>query len=292
MARDRRRHVADTFVLTLKCPDRIGIVAAVSTFLAEQGGWITEAHHHSDDRDGIFFMRQEMRADSIPSSIEEFRERFAPIAERFNMEWKITDRRQPKRVALLVSKHDHCLSDIFHRWRIGEYNIEITSVISNHPDCAELTAMHGIDYHHIPMTKDTKAAAFEEIEQCLENEQPEVLVLARFMQIMPPHLCAKYAEQIINIHHGFLPSFSGAKPYHAAYDHGVKLIGATCHYVTEELDAGPIIEQDVIRVDHAASARDMVTRGRDVERNVLSRGVRCHLEDRVIVHNNKTVVFG
>lgn len=281
----------DTFVLTLKCPDRIGIVAAVSTFLADQGGWITEAHHHSDDRDGIFFMRQEIRADSIAGDIDPFRERFAEIANRFEMEWKITDRRQPKRVVLLVSKLDHCLSDIFHRFRIGEYNIEITSVLSNHADCSELTAMHGIDYRHIPMTKETKTGAFEQIEKCFEEQRPEVIVLARFMQIMPPHLCAKYAEQIINIHHGFLPSFSGAKPYHAAYDHGVKLIGATCHYVTEELDAGPIIEQDVIRVDHSASAADMVTRGRDVERSVLSRGLRYHLEDRVIVHNNKTVVF-
>lgn len=281
----------DTFVLTLKCPDRIGIVAAVSTFLADQGGWITEAHHHSDARDGVFFMRQEIRADSIPGDIEEFRSRFSRIAERFEMEWKITDRRQPKRVVLLVSKLDHCLSDIFHRWRIGEYNIDITSVISNHPDCAELTEMHGISYHHIPIKKETKVQAFEAIAKLFEEQRPEVIVLARFMQIMPPHLCVQYAQQIINIHHGFLPSFSGAKPYHAAYDHGVKLIGATCHYVTEELDAGPIIEQDVIRVDHSASATDMVTRGRDVERNVLSRGLRYHLEDRVIVHNNKTVVF-
>ncbi len=283
--------MSDTFVLTLKCPDRVGIVAAVSGFLAEQGGWITEAHHHSDDRDGIFFMRQEIRADSIPADLPTFREQFAAIADRFEMEWKISDRRHAKRVVLLVSKFDHCLSDILHRWRIGEYHVEISSVVSNHSDCAELCEMHGIDYHHIPISKASKPEAFAEIGKLLERQSPEVIVLARFMQIMPPDLCAAYREQIINIHHGFLPSFSGAKPYHAAYDHGVKLIGATCHYVTEELDAGPIIEQDVIRVDHADSAAIMVARGRDVERSVLSRGLRYHLEDRVIVHNNKTVVF-
>lgn len=281
----------DTYVLTLKCPDRVGIVAAVSSFVAEQGGWITEAHHHSDDRDGVFFMRQEIRADTIPTTLSIFRQGFSTIAEQFEMEWKITDRRIAKRVVLLVSKFDHCLSDILHRWRIGEIHIEIQSVISNHPDCAELSQMHGLDYHHIPIRGENKAEGFGQLAKLLEEQSPEVIVLARFMQIMPPDLCAKYAHQIINIHHGFLPSFSGAKPYHAAYDHGVKLIGATCHYVTQELDAGPIIEQDVIRVDHADSAIEMVTLGRDVERSVLSRGLRYHLEDRVIVHKNKTVVF-
>ncbi|MFT5443592.1 MAG: formyltetrahydrofolate deformylase [Myxococcota bacterium] len=283
--------MADTFVLTLKCPDRIGIVAAVSSFLAEQGGWITEAHHHSDPRDGVFFMRQEIRADTIPTDLSSFREQFSSIAQCFDMEWAISDLRAPKRVTLLVSKLDHCLSDIFHRWRIGEYNIDITSVISNHADCEELSQMHGVEFHHVPMTKENRPAAFAEIGRLIEAQSPEVIVLARFMQIMPPDLCAKYKDKIINIHHGFLPSFSGAKPYHAAYDAGVKLIGATCHYVTEELDAGPIIEQDVIRVNHADAATKMVTLGRDVERNVLSRGLRYHLEERVIVHNNKTVVF-
>lgn len=281
----------DTFVLTLKCPDRIGIVAAVSAFLAEKGGWITEAHHHSDARDGVFFMRQEIRADTIPTDLARFSEEFSEIANRFDMEWKITDHRVPKRVCVLVSKIDHCLADIIYRWRNGEYHIEITSVISNHPDCAELAAMHGIEYHHVPIAKQNKPRAFGEIGKLLEDQNPEVIVLARFMQIMPPALCAKYREQIINIHHGFLPSFAGAKPYHAAYDHGVKLIGATSHYVTEELDAGPIIEQDVVRVDHSVSASKMVALGRDVERMVLSRGLKYHLEDRVIVHNNKTVVF-
>lgn len=281
----------DTFVLTLKCPDRVGIVAAVSSFLAEQGGWITEAHHHSDDRDGVFFMRQEIRAETIPTDLASFRERFSPIAERFGMAWKISDRRIAKRVVLLVSKFDHCLSDILHRFRIGEVHIEISSVISNHLDCAELSTMHGLDYHHVPIRKQNKSEGFAQIGKLLDEQSPEVIVLARFMQIMPPELCAKYEHQIINIHHGFLPSFSGAKPYHAAYDHGVKLIGATCHYVTQELDAGPIIEQDVIRINHAVSATEMVTLGRDVERSVLSRGLRYHLEDRVIVHNNKTVVF-
>jgi formyltetrahydrofolate deformylase len=282
--------VSETFVLTLKCPDRIGIVSAVSSFLAEQGCWITEAHHHSDDIDSVFFMRQEIRAETMPE-VSGFEAEFSTIAQRFGMEWKLTDRRRPKRVCLLVSKFDHCLADIIYRWRNGEFHIDITSVISNHPDCAELAAMHELDYHHVPIPKENKSAGFAELGKVIENQSPEVIVLARYMQIMPPDLCAKYKEQIINIHHGFLPSFSGARPYHAARDHGVKLIGATSHYVTEELDAGPIIEQDVIRVDHAHTVKDMVALGRDVERIVLSRGLRNHLEDRVIVHNNKTVVF-
>ncbi len=281
----------DTFVLKLKCPDRIGIVAAVSRFLADQGGWITEAHHHSDAEDGVFFMRQEIRAETIPTDVARFSEQFSEIANRFDMEWAIIDQRRPKRVCLLVSKMDHCLADIIHRWRNGEYPIEITSVISNHSDCAELATMHGIDYHHVPIDKKSKVDAFGRIGALLDEQNPEVIVLARFMQIMPHDLCGRYKEKIINIHHGFLPSFAGAKPYRAAYDHGVKLIGATSHYVTEELDAGPIIEQDVIRVDHADSAADMAALGRDVERMVLSRGLKYHLQDRVIVHNNKTVVF-
>lgn len=283
--------MSETFALTLKCPDRIGIVSAVSSFLAEQGCWITEAHHHSDAKEGIFFMRQEIRADTMPAQVAGFEEEFGTIAQRFAMEWKLTDQRRPKRVCLLVSKFDHCLADIVYRWRNGEFHIDITSVISNHPDCAELAANHRLTYHHVPMPKERKAEAFAELGKLLEDQSPEVIVLARFMQIMTPELCAKYKDRIINIHHGFLPSFSGAKPYHAANDHGVKLIGATSHYVTEELDAGPIIEQDVIRVNHAHTVKDMVALGRDVERLVLSRALKYHLEDRVIVHNNKTVVF-
>ncbi len=283
--------MSETFVLTLKCPDRIGIVSAVSSFLAEHGCWITEAHHHSDAGDGVFFMRQEIRADSMPENVAGFEAEFSTIAQRFGMEWKLTDRRRPKRVCLLVSKFDHCLADILYRWRNGEFHIEISSIISNHPDCEEHARAADLEYIHLPMTKENKQEAFAELGKLLESQDPELIVLARFMQIMPPDLCAKYSNQIINIHHGFLPSFSGAKPYHAANDHGVKLIGATSHYVTEELDAGPIIEQDVIRVDHAHTVKDMVALGRDVERLVLSRGVKYHLEDRLIVHNNKTVVF-
>lgn len=281
----------ENFVLTLKCPDRIGIVSAVSSFLAEQGCWITEAHHHSDTKDGIFFMRQEIRSDSMPDEVSRFEAEFSTIAQRFGMEWWLTDRRRPKRVCLLVSKFDHCLADIIYRWRNGEFHIEITGVVSNHPDCAEIAEVNGLGYTHVPIRKEHRQEDFAALGEVLESQDPELIVLARYMQIMPPQLCAKYRERIINIHHGFLPSFSGAKPYHAANEHGVKLIGATSHYVTEDLDAGPIIEQDVIRVDHAHSVPDMVALGRDVERLVLSRGVKYHLEDRLIVHNNKTVVF-
>lgn len=279
------------YILTISCPDRVGIVAAVSSFLSEHKGWITEASHHSDASTNWFFMRHEIRADSLPFDAAAFREKFAPIARQFQMQWKIADSAAPKRVAILVSKQDHCLSDLLHRWRSGELEFDLRCVISNHDDLRRFVEWHGVTYHHVPVAPDNKREAFAQIAALFAEHQTDTMVLARYMQVLPPEICARHSGQIINIHHSFLPSFAGAKPYHQAFERGVKLIGATCHYVTAQLDAGPIIEQDVIRVNHGDSIDDLVRLGRDVEKAVLARGLRYHVQDRVLIHQNKTVVF-
>lgn len=280
-----------TFRLVIACPDRVGIVAKVSNFLASYNGWITEASHHSDNLSGWFFMRHEMRAETLPFDLEGFREAFKPIADEFSMDWRITDSDQKKRVVLMASRESHCLADLLHRWHSDELDCEIACVISNHQDLRSMVEWHNIPYHYVPVDPKDKEPAFAEVSRLVKEHQADVVVLARYMQILPPELCREYAHQVINIHHSFLPSFVGAKPYHQASLRGVKLIGATCHYVTEELDAGPIIEQDVVRVSHRDSIENMVRFGRDVEKMVLARGLRAHLEDRVLVHDNKTVVF-
>jgi formyltetrahydrofolate deformylase len=208
------------------------------------------------------------------------------------MQWHVTDTARRPRVVLLVSKHDHCLAYLLHRWKVGDLKIDIPCVISNHDTLRELVEWYGIPYHHVPVPKEkaAKQAAFEETARLIEAAEPDTIVLARYMQIFPPWLCEKYRYKVINIHHSFLPSFIGAKPYQQAAERGVKLTGATCHYVTEELDAGPIIEQDVIRIDHSDSLEDMMRLGKDVENTVLARGLRLHLEDRVLVHGNKTIL--
>ena len=281
-----------TYRLIVSCPDRVGIVAAVSGFLAEHGGWITEASQHADATTGWFFMRYEIRADSLPFDLEGFQQAFAPIGERFGMDWRITDAARPKRVVLMASTLDHCLADLLHRWRSRDLQFDIPCVIANHESLREFVEWHGIPYHYVPVPKEDKQAAFAEVSALVDRYAADAVVLARYMQILPPDLCARYAGRVINIHHSFLPSFVGARPYHKAFERGVKLIGATCHYVTEELDAGPIIEQDVIRVSHDDSVEDLIRLGRDVEKAVLARGLRYHLEDRVLIHGNKTVVFG
>ena len=279
------------YTLSLSCPDRVGIVAAVSAFLANTKGWITEASHHADAEANRFFMRQEIIADSLPFGIDALRDKFAPIAAEFGMDWRISDSARKKRVVILVSKQEHCLYDLLARWQADELNIEIPCVISNHETFRGFVEWHGIPFHHVPVTPDNKPAAYAKVEQLFNEAEGDVMVLARYMQILSPELCANYPGRIINIHHSFLPSFVGAKPYHQAYTRGVKLIGATCHYVTSELDQGPIIEQDVIRVDHSDAPDDLVRYGKDIEKAVLARGLRYHLEDRVLVHGNKTVVF-
>ena len=280
-----------TFRLVIACPDRVGIVAKVSNLLATYNGWITEASHHSDLDNGWFFMRHEIRADSLPFDLEGFRHAFAPIAREFGMRWEVYDSAVKKRVVLMASRESHCLADLLHRWHSGELDCEIPCVISNHDDLRSMVEWHGIPYFHVPVDPQDKAPAFAAVSRLIAEHQADCVVLARYMQILPPTLCEDYSGRVINIHHSFLPSFAGAKPYHQAAKRGVKLIGATCHYVTEELDAGPIIEQDVARVTHRQQAEDMVRIGKDVERRVLARGLRYHLEDRVVVHDNKTVVF-
>lgn len=280
---------ARIYTLTISCPDRAGIIAAVSGFIAQYGGFIVEASYHTEHEMQRFFMRQEIRADSLSSNLTEFNIRFSSLANEFAMDWHISDSAQKKRLAILVSKQDHCLNDLLHRWRNGELNVDIPCVISNHNDLRSFVEWHNIPFHHIDMAD--KDSAFSDIAGLFNSYKADTMVLARFMQIIPPALCRNYPGRIINIHHSFLPSFVGAKPYHQAYQRGVKLIGATCHYVTDELDAGPIIEQDTVRIDHGDTVDDLVRYGRDIERTVLSRGLRYHVEDRVLVSGNKTVVF-
>ncbi len=280
---------ARRFTLTISCPDRAGIIAAVSGFIAQHGGFIVEASYHTEQEEQRFFMRQEIRADSLPFEADELRRRFSPLAHEFGMTWLLADSAQKKRLVILVSKQDHCLNDLLHRWRSGELQVDIPCVISNHEDLRSFVEWHGIPFIHVDMTN--KAGAFEKIAALFEQHRGDCMVLARFMQILPPMLCQRFPGRIINIHHSFLPSFVGAKPYHQAYKRGVKLIGATCHYVTDELDAGPIIEQDTVRIDHGDTVDDLVRYGRDIEKTVLSRGLRYHVEDRVLVCGNKTIVF-
>lgn len=287
-------HNAGRYTLTISCPDRAGIIAAVSGFIAEHGGFIVEASYHTEQEAQRFFMRQEIRADSMPFDAREFGRRFATLAQQFTMSWQLSDSAQKKRLVILVSKQDHCLNDLLHRWRSGELLVDIPCVISNHADLRGYVEWHGIPFIHVEMPGNNaagKASAFEQIAGLFEQHRGDCMVLARFMQILPPELCRRYPGRIINIHHSFLPSFVGAKPYHQAYQRGVKLIGATCHYVTDELDAGQIIEQDTMRIDHGDTVEDLVRYGRDIEKTVLSRGLRYHVEDRVLVCGNKTIVF-
>lgn len=279
------------YILTLSCPDRAGIIAAVSSFIAAHGGMIDESASHTDPYLGYFFTRQEIFAESLPFGIEEFREKFSVIAAPFGMDWQISDSAVKKQVVILVSKQDHCLADLLYRWRSQDFSFAIPCVISNHEDLRDIVEWHGIPYHYIAISAENKPAANQEIHRLFKHYRGDVMVLARYMQILPAELCSVYPGRIINIHHGLLPSFVGAKPYHQALARGVKQIGATSHYITSELDAGPIIDQDVIRVDHTDTIEDLLQLGRDVEKTVLSRAVRYHAEDRVLVHGNKTVVF-
>ncbi|MGA7596082.1 MAG: formyltetrahydrofolate deformylase [Gallionella sp.] len=287
-------NIARRYTLTISCPDRAGIIAAVSGFIAGHGGFIVEASYHTEQEAQRFFMRQEILADSLPFDAGKFAQLFAVLAMKFDMSWQLSDTAHKKRLVILVSKQDHCLNDLLHRWRSGELLVDIPCVISNHADLRSFVEWHGIPFIHVEMpgnNADAKSAAFGQIAGLFEQHRGDCMVLARFMQILPPDLCRRYPGRIINIHHSFLPSFVGAKPYHQAYQRGVKLIGATCHYVTDELDAGQIIEQDTMRIDHGDTVEDLVRYGRDIEKTVLSRGLRYHVEDRVLVCGNKTIVF-
>jgi formyltetrahydrofolate deformylase len=279
------------YVLTVSCPDTVGLVAAVSSLVASWGGWLTEVANHSDRVSGRFFMRNVVAADSLPFGIEQFVEGFRPLALRHAMDFTVRDTSVPKRVLVLVSREGHCLADLLYRWRTGELRCDLRGVVSNHEDLREMVEREGVAFHHVPVDAARRQEAFLSIERRFEAERIDLAVLARFMQILPGPMCARWAGKVVNIHHGFLPSFAGGRPYQRAFERGVKLIGATSHFVTADLDEGPIIEQDVIRVDHTHTVDDMVRLGRDVEKNVLARAVRDVLEDRVLLDGVKTVVF-
>lgn len=279
-------------ILLINCPDAKGLVASVSGFLYQHGANILSTDEHRDDASGQFFMRIEWDLADFGLDGETFRRAFeSAVARRFEMQWRVEYSAQPPRVAVFVSKYLHCFADLLHRHKTGELPCEMALVISNHEDAAAHAGFYGIPFHHIPVTGATKAGAEARQMALLEEHWIDLVVLARYMQVLSPVFAEKYAGRIINVHHSFLPAFSGAKPYHAAFERGVKLIGATAHYVTEILDDGPIIEQEVIRVSHRDQLEDLVEKGRDAERMVLSRAVRWHLQHRVLLYGNKTVVF-
>ena len=278
-----------TFRLVIDCPDQTGLVAAVSQFLSEHGANIVEASHHTDIQLKRFFMRHEIDASSIAMNHDDFSAAFSKLAKEYEMNWVLNHSDKRANVALLASKESHCLNDVLHRWHTGELACNIPCIIANHEKMREYADWYKVPFHLVDFSD--KARAFKEIETLLERYDIDLTVLARFMQIVPDYLCRKLAGRAINIHHSFLPSFAGAKPYQQAYERGVKLIGATCHYVTTDLDEGPIIEQEVLRISHSDSAQDMVRKGKRCEVNALASGIRYHLQDRVIIHQNKTVVF-
>ena len=280
------------YVLTLSCPDRPGIVSAVSTFLAHNGQNILDAQQFDDIETGKFFMRVVFTAADLAVELGALQTGFAAIAERFGMDWQMRDRANRRRVMLLVSKSDHCVADILYRWRTGELAMIPTAVVSNHPRATYAGLDFGdIPFHHLPVTKDTRDEQEGAIWDLVGTTRTDLVVLARYMQILSDDLSAKLSGRCINIHHSFLPGFKGARPYHQAHERGVKLIGATAHYVTRDLDEGPIIDQDVERISHRDTPDDLVRKGRDIERRVLARAIRYHLEDRVIPNGRKTVVF-
>lgn len=278
-------------LLKLSCPDRVGLLAGISGFIAQHGGNLVEVHQFTDPSAGWFFARMAIDTHSLRSDLVDLRRAFQPMAEELQAEWSIRPAESRMRVVLMVSKLGHCLADLLWRWRSGELAFDIPCVIANHDDFRALVEREGIPFHHIPVTPDTKASAFEKIEALWQEARADLVVLARYMQIVPPELCKAWHGKIINIHHSFLPSFVGANPYQRAHDRGVKLIGATCHYVTTDLDEGPIVDQEVIRVEHFHTPGDLLRLGRDCERLALARGVRYHLTDRVLIHGNKSIVF-
>jgi len=280
------------YVLTLSCPDRPGIVSAVSTFLAHNGQNILDAQQFSDVEDNRFFMRVVFTAADLAVELAALQTGFAAIAERFNMNWQMRDRAAWRRVMLLVSKFDHCLADILYRWRTGELAMIPTAIVSNHPRETYAGLDFGeIPFHHLPVTKETRREQEGKVWNLVGETRTDLVVLARYMQVLSDDLSAKLSGRCINIHHSFLPGFKGAKPYHQAHERGVKLIGATAHYVTSDLDEGPIIDQDVERISHRDTPDDLIRKGRDIERRVLARALADHLDDRVILNGRKTVVF-
>ncbi len=284
--------MTDTSVLTLSCRNRPGIVAAVSTYLFESGCNILDAQQYDDTETGRFFMRVVVNPVSPELPLAAVRDGFAPVAERFAMAWRMRARSELQKVMLFASRFDHCLADLLYRWRLGEIPMQVVGIVSNHPrETYHHLDFGAVPFHHLPITRETKMEQEGRIWELVRDTGTDLVVLARYMQVLSDALTAKLTGKCINIHHSFLPGFKGARPYHQAQARGVKLIGATAHYVTADLDEGPIIEQDVERISHRDTPEDLVRKGRDIERRVLSRAVRHQLEDRVILNGNKTVVF-
>ncbi|GED69687.1 formyltetrahydrofolate deformylase [Brevibacillus reuszeri] len=278
-------------VLLISCPERLGIISAVSNLLFSYKANIVQFDQHTtDSRDGMFFMRIQFDLDTLPEAYPKLAQDLSAMAEEYPMEWRLSKESQIKRMAIFVSKMDHCLVELLWRWKSKEILVDIPMVISNHPDAKETVEAYGIPFYHIPMSSQSKEES-ERAALALLQDKVDFIVLARYMQILSPRFIAKYPNQIINIHHSFLPAFIGANPYQRAFTRGVKLIGATAHYVTNDLDEGPIIEQDVIRVNHRQNETDLKVAGRHVERNVLAQAISWHVEDKVIVYGNKTIVF-
>ena len=284
---------ANTACLLISCPDRSGIVAAVSQFLFNHNANILDASQHSTDpTGGTLFMRMAFHLEGLALTRQQFERAFQHVvADPFQMDWRLSYADEQKKMGLMVSKYDHCFMELLWRWKRGDLNVGIAAVISNHTDMEPVAASFGLPFHHIPVTKDTKPEAETKAIEILRQAGVDFIVLARYMQILSPEFVSAFPHQIINIHHSFLPAFIGANQYQRAYDRGVKLIGATAHYVTNDLDEGPIIEQDVRRVSHAHDVQDLQRIGRDIEREVLARAVDAHVNDRVLVYRNKTVVF-
>ncbi|ANI15608.1 MULTISPECIES: formyltetrahydrofolate deformylase [Pseudomonas] len=285
-------HAPSHFIIRISCPAVSGIVAAVTTYLAEQGCYISEMAQFDDEGSGRFFMRAVFRFnEGLEGDIGNIESGFADVASRFDMDWSLHSSAKPMRVLLMVSKFDHCLADLLYRHAKGELEMQITAIVSNHLDLRPMAEREGIRFIYLPVTKDTKAQQEAELLKIVAETGTELVVLARYMQILSDDLCKQLSGKAINIHHSFLPGFKGAKPYHQAYERGVKLIGATAHYVTSDLDEGPIIEQEVQRVDHAYAPDDLVAIGRDTETIALSRAVKYHLEHRVFLNHDRTVIF-
>ena len=279
-------------VLLWSCPDKKGLVARISQFLYERGGNIIDLDEHVDRSDNTFFLRVEWDMRGFSVSPDKLNDAILPLAGEYGARWTIRLNDKKRRLSIFVSKLGHCLQEILWRLELGEFEAEIPVIVSNHADLRPIAERYEIPFHVFPMTKENKEEVEAQQLTLLEREQVDTIVLARYMQILSPAFVKKYPERIVNIHHSFLPAFAGANPYGKAFDRGVKIIGATSHYVTDLLDEGPIIEQDIARVSHRDSLEDLIRKGRDLERLVLARGVQLHLEDRVLVHGRKTVVFG
>ena len=280
-----------TTLLKLSCPDRVGLLARITTWVAAHGGNLVEVHQFTDPDAGWFFTRMEIDTHTLHGELATLRAQFQPLGDELGADWTLRSSDERPRVVLMVSQLGHCLADVLWRWRSGELGFDIAGVIANHEAFRAEVEREGLPFHHVPVTPETKPQAFERIAALWREARADLIVLARFMQIIPPALCAAWPGRIMNIHHSFLPSFVGANPYQRAHERGVKLIGATCHYVTSTLDAGPIIDQEVIRVEHFHRIDDLLRLGRDCERLALSRSLRWHLTDRVLIHGAKTVVF-